>query len=414
MEFDQHSVIKSGIKESAERRTDRLCLLLFLIWPFAGATVSFFRIHRKASLFIIGLFCLLFGLSFTPVNDQLDSFRYAQEFSQFLLNPQGNFTLAISDFFSGDIKDIYSAFCYYVASLMGGDIHALFFIISIGFAFFQLKSVRIIVDQPSVRNDSIFLILAFLVIYSNSIFNINGFRYWTAAWIGVYATLKILVEDKKSYAILLLLTPLVHGSFWVYIGFVAVAYFIKIGVKPLLIAFFVSFFFTELILNNLGIIDESLLPTYMQNLLYSYTESETAQGKIAGANIEDQPLYWKILTNLPRYYELFMVALLAVKSKYFSDRSVRIIKFLLLYLTITNLFSAIPSFVRFYFPMVPILAYVWIKERNMLYQQRKWVYAVPIVILYGAFQLARYVMSVTDFTLFSPSTVIGIILKVAI
>ena len=147
----------------------------------------------------------------------------------------------------------------------------------------------------------------------------------------------------------------------------------------------------------------------MQNLLYSYTESSTALRKIAGENIEDQPLYWKILTNLPRYYELFLVAVLAIRSKYFSGKSVRLLQFLLLYLIITNVFSAIPSFVRFYFPMVPILAYLWIGEIHNLWGQRKLIYAVPFVILYGTFQLVRYILSVSDLVLFSPVSVFGVI-----
>ena len=171
----------------------------------------------------------------------------------------------------------------------------------------------------------------------------------------------------------------------------------------------ISFFFTELVLNSM---DNNkfiaLLPPYMQQMVYSYIESETALSKISGENIENQPLYWKILSNLPRWYELFLIALLALETDKFSKGSERLVKFILSYLIVCNLFSAIPSFVRFYFLAVPFLCFIWVGEASNLYHRRHFIFAIPLVILYGAFQLFRYVLSTNGIGILMPFPLLGV------
>ena len=61
---------------------DRLKYLFFIIWPFGTYLSAITDIRSKSSRIVIFTFWLLFGLSFIPKDQELDSYHYYQEFVQ--------------------------------------------------------------------------------------------------------------------------------------------------------------------------------------------------------------------------------------------------------------------------------------------------------------------------------------------
>lgn len=390
------------INGSDEKNKDAAAIGLLLIWPFAGALFSFFRLNRRVSLYVIFAFCLVFGWTFDTGDKRFDSYRYALEFNAFTANSQANFDNAIKEFLSGDNKDIYTSTCYYLVDRLGGDVQVLFLVFSVVFAFFTVKSLKIIIDKTNYRTGTICMLLMFILLYSNSIFNVNGVRFWTAAWIAAYAVLKIMVENKKLYFILLLATPMVHAAYWLFIAFTVVSYFVKLKIKILLIAFWISYLLSELLVNNLSYFSYDWMPWFLQHMIYSYTETSSAVERISGELYENTPLYSRILTQMSYFFERVILTILAINCSKFSKDSERLVKFILIYMIMFHVASGIPSVGRFFFLNTIFIVFIWLKERITLRKYNYLLKLIPLVYFYGAFTLFRFVLGTNGITLFLP------------
>lgn len=382
--------------------------ILTLIFPFFAFILSFRNIKGRYAYTIIALFYLLFGLAFTPENQAADSYRYAEQFSSFANAPEKNFKYVIDTYFGndsstqGEIKDIYIYTMYFLAATIGGkNVHILFFLFSIVFTFFALKSLKYITDNYNYRNYAPMYILLFLFIYSNSIFNINGIRFWTASWVAVYLTLKILIDKKYKYALFLLVLPLIHASFTIYVVFALVAFIVKWRVSLLCKIYIISFFFGEIGLQLIEYV-EDYMPTFIQNMIWSYTVSDWAQSKMDGSEDAKEALYARILMALPRYYELGLLFLATRKFKTFRNKN--FLGFTLAFFSLINICAVIPSMGRFYLVGYPFIVYIWVNEFESLKCYKKYLYMTPYVYAYPLFRWVRSVISVTDILLYFSNT----------
>lgn len=375
-----------------------------VINPFFAFLLSLRDLKSRSSFLVLAVFFILFGLAFTPVNEAADSYRYAWDFSYFAMNPERNLDHAISVFFSSDydsqseFKDIYIYVMYYVSSIIGGrNVHILFMLFAIVFTFFCLNSFKYITRDKQYVYCLPVYILTFLFLYSNNIFNINGVRFWTASWIGVFIWFKVLVDKKYLYALGLLILPLVHISYSLFIIFSVIAFILKGRTHLLSIAFVVSFFFSEI---GLMVLDsyQSYLPQTAQNMMWSYTVSDVAQRRMSGADMMYEPLYAKIFTALPRIYEMLLIFFLILKSKAIENK--KIFGFTLGYFSAANICSLIPSMARFFIVGCPLVVYLWVTNLQQLKRYWWFLYLMPIAYCYSVWRWVRNVYSVTEWSLY--------------
>ena len=186
---------------------------LFLLNPFMSAIMSLRNIRDGYSHKLLYAWFLIFGLAFCAVNENIDSYYYAQTFVEESHYSWIEYTREIAYWFSfeGSTKDVYTLTVNYLVGQFSDNYHWVFFIYAIVFGLFYIKSLKIFL-KCSKRSDWLFYILLFMFCFSNPILNINGMRFWTAAWIGVYVGLKLFVEKQYRYLPLLLLMPIIHGS----------------------------------------------------------------------------------------------------------------------------------------------------------------------------------------------------------
>lgn len=380
-------------------------LVTFLISPFLSLIVFMSDIKSRSTIAVIAGFFLLFGLSFVPINEDADSFRYAEAFQSFSLNPEQNYAHAINVYFgdSGlnqrDYKDIYIYTMYYLASKIGGqNIHILFLLFALVFTFFAIKSFMILVKCTNFQNNWPTYILAFLFLYSNNIFNINGVRFWTASWMAVYFTLEVMVNKKYLYLLGIAVLPLVHASMVLYWAFFSVAFISRFTGIPLLSKIYlISFFFGEIGLQLIDVIYDRLPPVF-QMLVWNYTESDWGQSRMDGTHDADLPLYAKVFNELPRLYEFILLYLASLKGKYFKDRSM--IGFTLAYFSCVNVSSIIPSMTRYFVVGYPFIIYIWVSNFEELKGYKRFLYLMPVAYCYSIFQWLRNVESVTEWPLY--------------
>ena len=378
-------------------------LILFFLNPFLSAIVSLKNIRDGVSHRILYLWFLVFGIGFCAMNEAADSFRYVEDFMVESQYTWGRYLQEVREWatFESNIKDIYTLTINVLVGQFTSNYHWTYLIYAAVFGFFYIKSLKIFLKHQMVKKEIVFYALLFMFCYSNPIFNINGVRFWTAAWIGVYVALNLFVERKYRMIPLLILMPLVHGSsvIWVVIMLAAIilSRFQKVTIGLYLASSFVS------AVSYLNILDDYsyLLPQFMQNQIWSYTESEMALERLAGIS-EYGAAYADFLIALPGYFQILLCILLILNRKEINqNKKAGILMTVMLALAaITNFLSGIPSMGRFQAFVIPFLVIVWSMNHDILKKYDRYFYAVPILYAYSLLYWYRHMSGVTELYLY--------------
>src|SRR5690606_5049315 len=215
--------------------------------PFIAFLYSLRTIKTKSSYVVFFLFCVFFGLSFSvsagkDEENKSDGASYREKFELYKYVSDSEFYYRFNEYFTFEegAKDYYFDTVAFYVSRVTDNYHIMFMVFAIVFAYFGLKSLRFLTSEPKFDASLSCLILVYLFMI-NQIFNINGVRFWTAAWIGVYCIFQIFRNNNKKYFLLALCTPFFHGAFWVYIVVITFAYFSKCTRKLWVVLFFISF-----------------------------------------------------------------------------------------------------------------------------------------------------------------------------
>lgn len=98
-------------------------------------------------------------------------------------------------------------------SLFTDSHHLLFAAFAFIFGYFQLKSIYAISKDITKKRNfhaQIFFLLMFFVL---PIFEINGFRMWTASWVFFYGVYKFIVDKDRRFILVALFSMGIHFSF---------------------------------------------------------------------------------------------------------------------------------------------------------------------------------------------------------
>lgn len=340
-----------------------LKFLSFLISPLLGLLVSIARINTKSSFVIFFLFSVFFGLCFTTVsgrdeNNKGDAAQYRMRFEMNSGMDQHDLRDIITEYqtFENERnRDIYVPIMTFLALTISDSYHVFFALLAVVFAFFMLKTFHFFTKEFPGRINVYILILIYLFVLTNSIFNINGCRFWTAAWIAVYCVFKIYLTGDKRYYLLALITPLVHASYWFFLAVLLVAYLFGKGIR-----FWKFFFFASFILSSISIqlvADFSAyLPPTLQFLVERYTSGD---GEI-------QTNLYQVLKRIFDFANLLVLAImmyLLMKHEevvFNNSKTHGLYPFLLVWMALCSFVMPIPSLGnRFIVLGLPILAYVW-------------------------------------------------------
>lgn len=387
-------------------------LILFLLNPFLSAINSLKDIRDGESHKILYLWFLMFGIGFCVVNDQLDSFRIIEDFEWIKNMSLNSYMAYLREYltFDSNIKDIYATTVQFLVSRFTNNYHWCFLIFAAVFGFFYIKSLRIFLRYENVSTNWVFYVLLFMFCYSNSIFNINGMRFWTAAWIGVYTALSVILDRNYKALLWLVLTPFIHGSFIIWPLLLAIAFLSQRYQKVWITLFVASSFVSAVSYLNILQDYSYLLPQFMQNQVYSYTEADRALRIMAGETSYGVA-YADFLNNLPGYLRLIMsyILIFNLKDINLNIDSKRLMGIFLSLATITNFLSGIPSMGRYQTLTIPLLLIIWAMNHDYLSKYDKVFCFVPLAYFYSVLYWYRHISSVTEFYLYAMPAPITII-----
>lgn len=386
-------------KENSENTVIKV--ILFLVSPILALLFSLRTLKTRSSFIIIFLFSVFFGLAFTvskgkQSDNSIDGSSYREKFEHYKYVTESKFFKGLIEYlaFEKGKQDYYFDTVAFYVSRFTSNYHIMFMVFAIVFTFFALKSLKFFVEEKNYSTSLACFILLYLFTI-NQIFNINGVRFWTAAWVGVYSVLQIFRNGKYRYFLLLLCTPFFHGAFWIFIGVTVIAYFGKNLNKLWIILFFVSFLVSNVSLDLVrNYID--LFPTFIVKMAESYTDEAYVQQRASGGT----GFYWVAATFnfLVRVYMNFLVYLFIKNSKEIIDnaKTKNLFSFLLVLMVFVNFTMAIPSLGGRYMMLAyPIIAYIWLVN----FKGRKYnkvLYAMPVIFSFSFYVQAVLYMKVLE------------------
>ena len=347
--------------QKENKRNIALKIVVFLLNPLFSLVVAFSRLKTRSSFFLLFFIFVLFGASLTVPSIRTEEFNYDGieyriQFEEYLNVDLLNYLTRLKDYFSFEGRsDFYSDTLFFLVSCCTGNYHLMFFVVSVIFSFFMLKSLKIFVLESNYTNTISCLLLTFLFLI-NHILNINMFRFFTAAWIAIYSLLNLFVLNKRSYIFLLLLTPFFHGSFFIF--YVFLLFYYLLGNRTFCLFFFVfSFFFgsaVELLQGSMAFLPANIgmrLDLYL-NENYMYEINEGGSGFI-----------WikRLLETLDWFFVNFIILLFFLKFKtHISEtKCENLFLFLMILISFVNCTMIIPSMgSRFMLLTIPLIAYI--------------------------------------------------------
>lgn len=386
-------------------------ILLFLN-PFLSGVSSLRNIRDGVSHYLLYLWFLIFGIGFCAQNKMADSYRYVEDFMEEHNYSWSQYVNVVKEWFTfeSNIKDIYTLTVNVLVGQFTSNYHWTYLIYATIFGFFYIKSLRVFVENQNITNNFVFYALLFIFCFSNPIFNINGVRFWTSAWVGVYVALCLFVKNDYSKLPLLILMPLMHGSSVIWIVVIVVALLLSRFQKLVIVLYVASAFVSAVSFLNVLSDYSDWLPQFMQDQIWSYTESDYAMERMSGA-VQNGAAYADFLLALPGYFHILLSLLLIINRKKINKNktSGNLLTIMLALATITNFLSGIPSVGRFKFLVIPFLVIVWASNHFVLRRYDKCFYIVPLVYAYSFLYWYRNMSSVTEWYLYIFPTPITII-----
>lgn len=383
-------------------------LLLFLVSPLFGFIYSLKRMDTRSSFIVYFLFALTFGLAFTVASAtfqglSLDGSFYRWSFEQISNWGRSDFLLNLRDFFSFEstTKDFGFEILSFAVSRFTNNYHILFFFLALFFSFFQLKSLRFLTSNSSFTSSFYCLVLMGFFTW-NSIFNINGCRFWTSAWIIVYCYFQVFVNGNKRFFFLALVTPIIHASYWAVLALFIIAYACSFAYKPssliLSLVFILSFVLSSFSVDFIQQFSDRL-PEFLNPSVDFYTDEQNLERLNIGGGVHS------LFKTLVRITISVLTIILIINRDIISNSSSKSLFIGLLVLhSFANFTMGIPSMGnRFIVLTYPLISYIWLDIIKQV-KYKRIIYAFPVIWVAEIYDMGRLYLMVTDykFYLLSP------------
>lgn len=387
-----------------EKRQDvSIKIILFLISPFFASLYSLRRIKTKSSYLIFFLTFGFFGMAFSVISGRdgsggygIDGEFYRSSFERFQYVTNWEFVEGFKEFLSFDEgkKDYYFETVAFYVSRFTDNYHLMFMVVAIIFAFFALKSFRFLIAEEKLDASLSSYILIYLFTF-NQIFNINGVRFWTAAWIAVFCVFQIYRNGNKWYLLLALLTPYFHGTYWFFIGVLAIVHIFKRFDRIWVVLFFISFLMSTLAVELIQYF-QSYLPTFLSKTVDSYTNTDYIEQRQTWSGFGWLAVMFENFVKI--YLNIMVLLFIKHSDEIKANTKIKdLYSFLLIWMTVFNFLMFVPSLGNRYIILAyPVIAYIWLVHfKDVKYTFI--LFLLPIVFFWKIIEQIRYYLAVTSY-----------------
>lgn len=360
-----------------------------VVWPFFALIFALINYRSGFSKNVLWFFCAFFGYTFIISNPDMDANRYKTFLERSYAKNDIPYFDALRDPFTN--KGIYSGtdvYSHFITTTVGrftNDFRIFFGIIGLIFGYFYSRNLFFVLKH--LQNKKLLFISVLFVLTLALIipfWNINGYRFYTAAHVFLFGFLHIVFNKNYKYLLFILLSPLVHFSFALPAALFLI--YLLIGNRKWIYMLMLgsSLFFIDL---NPKTINENyeLAPLFVQNKVKGYSSKEYVkfvQKNTTGMNWYVKGHLYALLFCL---YSLIFYIFLR-RRKYLNDRiSNSIFSFGLLTLAMANSVSSLPSMDRFYLlgAIILCISFIYIfqaHDKDRFFKRLGYIYILPVFI----------------------------------
>lgn len=350
--------------------------ILFLISPFLGVIQAFKHHKEDWAKNSIWIFIIFYGFTmFRP--EMMDSSRYVYKLQQLHGMPV-SWDSFIANFYSEDsgTVDIYEPLITYFLSLFTDSGNILFAVFGIVFGYFYSRNLWLLIDlAKDIKTNKNFWMLFVCFACVIGFWNLNGVRMWTAAHMFFYGAFLLLVNGNRKGLMIAVLSILVHFSFVLPVAILVMFYVVKIPWRVSYFVFVSSFFISTLNVEVFKQGLESIAPEFLLPRVDKYTSDEY----IEVVTDMNESVNWYVT-----YYTkslswvlviLFTIIYFSKKHQHASKPFYNLFGFSLLFISLGNITSLLPSGGRFLLIGqlfgVALLILYYVRFDNLMF--RKWV-----------------------------------------
>ncbi len=385
---------------TAAEKNSYYAYLLFLVWPFLALISALKNYRMPWAKNIFWVFCMFYGLMFVVDYDSSrDIVRTIADFQRIY-----GLDITLSEFLSSSERaDFFRLIIDYTLSRFTDNPAILTLVYAAVFGFFLSRNIWYILErlQGQLMPVTIFLLVCFFLL--NPIWNINGFRMWTAAQIFLYGLLPFLCEGKKKGLIFSIGSIFVHFSFLVPVLVLLIYTIAGNRLTAYYIFYIVAFFISEIDIVAFNMFIETYAPEIIQDRTRGYRgEASVVQYR---EEISDNVWY-------ARWYQpaLNLVIMGFLSLFYFTGRNffkenqnwMNLFCFALLFYGVAYLFSSLPSGARFLVvgnmtALALIILYIQNRPKEKLMKWYIWISSPALLLFFAvAVRLGLDSISVTS------------------
>ena len=212
--------------------------VLFLVWPFLAFLSAFFHYKKPWTKNIVWLFIIYFGFTFVISGEGFDANRY-REWFLLMAKQDISFDNLVSLLYMPGTRyvDIAQPIVTFLLSCLTDDSRILFAVFGLILGYFYSRNIWYLLEHAgfNIHIYTLPLIITFALLIG--FWQINGFRFWTAAHIYLFGVLPYLIEEDRKKLWVAGLSVFFHFSF-----LLPVAVFFTYALVGKRIHFFFCFF----------------------------------------------------------------------------------------------------------------------------------------------------------------------------
>jgi len=391
--------------EQQESEKGGYAFLLFLVWPLLSLASSLKNYREPWAKNILWAFTAFYGFSFAigAENSSADIVRYIEHYES-LAGMSLSFSEMIAQLGFSEEIDILADLIAVILSRFTGSSAVLTLIYGIIFGFFLSRNIWYILErlEGKLKWVTVLLLVSFFLL--NPIWNLNGFRMWTATHIFLYGLFPFIFEQKYKSLLFCAASILVHFSFIVPVGVLALYLVFGNRMAIYFVFFLATFFISEIDLEAFNLLVENYAPEALQEQTAPYRNEEYVENIRQEASPDlnwyviwyGKAITWSIMGFLT---VLFFFCRSILKE---NESWVRLFSFTLLFYGFANILSSLPSGGRFVtVTNLSALALIipYIQNRDYSQTMSRFVKAAtPALLLYiiVAARIGLYSLSATS------------------
>ena len=370
---------------------------LFLLLPFLAVIMAIRSFRTSWAKNIIWAFVVFYGFTFSillPVSKDGVSADINRNTDEITNLYQSNIGFSdIPKLYQDNTNiDILQLTISIAVSLVTDSPRVLTAVFGLVFGFFYSRNIWFVIERMNgkLKQTAIVLLIAYALI--NPIWNINGFRFFTAAQVFIYGLLPFLFDGKKKGILISALSILVHFSFLLPVGVLLL--YVILGNRTLI---YFIFFLASLLSTGINIVAfnnlvESSVPKVLADRTATYRNEDTVEELQSGTAYSDSPQrnWYMNLYNAGLQWPLTaFLAILFFKRKkmaLFDKNFLSSLSFSFLFLGVANIMTSLPSGGRFItvamFSALPLVILYVQNFPGEKYLTHKVMIALPALLLF--------------------------------